>query len=85
MIMRFLKQKVVYNGFKANKVDDKEFITLYFINDEGDIEALNYVGNKEDLSLLKIGDFVDIYCKVYRMKDNYYKISGISIYKIERC
>ena len=83
--MKFVKEKMVYNGFKPNKVDDKEYITLYFIDDEANTEALNYVGNKEDLSLLKPGDFIVLHCKVYRMKDNYYKISGISIYKVERC
>lgn len=83
--MKFVKEKVVYNGFKSNKVEDKEYITLYFIDDEANTEGLNYSGNKEDLSLLKPGDFINAHCKVYRMKDNYYKISGISIYKVERC
>ncbi len=83
--MKFVKEKVVYNGFKSNTIEDKEYITLYFIDDEANNEALNYTGNKDDLSILKVGDFIDAHCKVYRMKDNYYKISGISIYKIERC
>ena len=83
--MKFIKEKVVYNGFKSNIVDDKEYTTLYFIDNEANTEALNYVGDKEELSLLKNGDFVNIHCKVYRMKDNYYKITGISAYKIERC
>lgn len=81
--MKFVKEKMVFNGFKTNKVEDKEYHSLYFIDDEANNEALNYVGNVEELSSLKPGDFIDLHCKVYKSKDNYYKIVGISVYKIE--
>lgn len=82
--MKFLKSKVVFHSFVKNTVDEKDYYSVRFYNDEAELESLNYSGSLDDLNSFSEGDFVDLHCKIYRSKENYYKISGVSVYKIEK-
>lgn len=82
--MRFLKEKdIFYHSHKINEVEDKTYITLCYYNEEGEKEFVNFNGNVEDLEELKHGTPIRLHFKVYKDRDNYYKIIGLSVYKVE--
>ena len=82
--MRFLKEKdIFYHSHKINEVEDKTYITLCYYNEEGEKEFVNFNGHAEDLENLKPGTPVKLHFKVYKDSDNYYKIIGLSVYKVE--
>lgn len=82
--MKFEKNRMTFLEIKTNKVDDKDYHTLIFKDGEANKESLNFTGNISDFENLKENDFIDLHCQIYRAKENYYKISGISVYKVEK-
>ena len=82
--MKFIKDKdIFYRSYETKEVGDKKYITICFDNEEGDKEYVNFNGNVEELENLENGSSVRLYFKIYRDRDSYYKLNGLSIYKIE--
>ena len=68
---------------EKNTVDGKDYYTLIF-KDGKDKERVNFIGNIADFDSLKEYDRIDVYCQIYRAKENYYKLSGLVCYKVEK-
>ena len=82
--MKFVKNKMTFLEIKTNEIDGKDYHTLVFKDGEANKESLNFTGNISDFESLKENDFIDLHCQIYRSKENYYKIVGISVYKVEK-
>jgi hypothetical protein len=82
--MKFEKNRMTFLELKTNTVGEKDYHTLSFLDNEANKESLNFTGSVTDFKNIKENDFIDLHCKVYREKENYYKIAGISCYKVEK-
>lgn len=84
--MKFLKDRVVFHSVIKNEKDDKVYYSVRFYNQEGELETYNYAGLDTDiLDHLVPGEYVNLHFNIYKDRDNYYRIAGLSIYKIDKC